>query len=373
MWSRLSLSVKLAVTMIVILVLGASNVLNIVRPHNTNQVVTTVTRHAVPFSVDVSSAAATFNHLDGVMNSYLLAGAEHNPALEAKKWTKVQGLQTELLQDFRAMRHTGVSGVGVRQLEAAWAEYDHFVLLTHQAIVAGNLPAAIQAQTVSNSLATQAMNATIARVSRSAGSLITNHLHAAQRSLNGSRDTTLVALFITMLVTLVAMWMQWKGIARPLRQLTRVAEGLARGDVNQEVPQTMDDETGQLAEAFRRLMAYVQRLVRVAQAIGAGDLRERVELAGSNDELGQAIQIMQTHLNALLAETQQVGFTVHAQAERVAAASERTGAASQQIAATIQQTTTATTQSAQGLQAVAERVQDVSEAGTRVADSAKAQ
>jgi methyl-accepting chemotaxis protein len=374
MWSRLSLSAKLATTMVtILLLLGMSDGLLMWRTHQANQQVTSVRSHAVPFLLATSQTSALFNHFDGVMNSYLLEASQGNAAMVAKKWTKVQGIRRTLLQDFQTMQTTGYDPAGVRSLEAAWSRYYHYVSLTHAAIAARHLSRAIYWQTVANSPATQAMNAALTGVGLAGGNHVQNRLREVQAGLDGSRNLTVMAWAVTMLVAILALWMQSRGIAGPLRQLTAVAQALARGETNQAVPPTMEDETGQLAGAFQSLMAYLQRLARVAQAIGAGDLRGAVTLAGPADELGLAIQTMQTQLTALLADTQQVSHTVHAQAGQVAEAAASTGAASRQIAATIDQTAVATTQSAQGLHVVAERVQDVSAAGNRVAESARAQ
>ncbi|MCL5116153.1 MAG: methyl-accepting chemotaxis protein [Firmicutes bacterium] len=374
MWSRLSISAKLAVTMFVILLLlGVSDSLMMWRTHQANQQVTTVDRRAVPFLLATSQTAATFNHLDGVMNAYLLEASQHNAALVAKKWTKVQGIQSSLLAEFQALSNTGFDAAAVHRLEQAWTGYDHYILLTHQAIVAGNVPKVIYWQTVANSPATEAMNAALAQVATVGASGVQTRMTYVASRLHGTRDEMLAAWLITMIVAVVALVMQWRGIAQPLRKLTAVAQGLAEGKTSLAVPPTLEDETGQLAAAFRDLMQYLTQLSQVAQAIGQGDLTRRVAIAGPEDDLGNAVAIMQKQLQNLLKEIQRVSYSVHAQSRTVESAAEKTGQASHQIAETVAQTAVATTQSAQGLQSVAERIQEVSEAGGRVAESAEAQ
>ncbi|PSR22786.1 MAG: methyl-accepting chemotaxis protein [Sulfobacillus acidophilus] len=374
MWSRLSLSTKLAASMAAILVLLAlADGWLVWRTSQANRTVVQVSTQAVPFLVQTSHVAATFNHVDGVMNAYLLEASQKNPALVSEKWAKVSRLKGELLGEFAALQRTGFDPSGVARLRQAWTHYDYYTQLAHRAIDAHQLSRAITAQTVSNSPATKAMNAAVSGVGVYGATHVSMRLTRVRQQLIGSRDLTLLAWIITALVAVAALILQWRGIARPLRALAGVAHGLAQGDIQQTLPQTMEDETGELAAAFEALMTYFQSLAAVAQSIGQGDLSNAVDVASPQDVLGQAIKVMQEQLRGLLQDTQAVALTVHQQTTELREAADRTGAAAQQIAETVTQTAAATSQSAQGLQIVAEKIQSVNDAGTRVADSVTSQ
>jgi methyl-accepting chemotaxis protein len=358
---------------VILLLLAFADGFLVWRTSEANRSVMQVSTQAVPFLVGTSEVAATFNHLDGVMNSYLLEATQKNSALVTKKWDKVEGLKRELTKDFATLQKTGFDQAGVVQLRRAWTAYYDYTMLTHRAIVAGQIGRAITAQTVSNSPATKAMNAAVTAVGAFGATHVAVSLTQVRSQLVGSRDLTLLAWLITAMVAAGALLLQWRGIGRPLRALARVAHHLAEGDIEQTLPQTMEDETGELATAFTALMEYMRTLATIAQDIGQGDLSRPVAVQGSQDVLGQAIEVMQSQLRMLLQDTQTVALTVHRQSTELRQAADQTGSAAQQIAETVTQTAEATSQSAQGLQIVAEKIQAVNEAGVRVADSVSSQ
>ena len=93
-----------------------------------------------------------------------------------------------------------------------------------------------------------------------------------------------------------------RSIARAVRQVAAAAQGLARGRVNQQIQVDSNDELGEMAEAFREMIAYQQEMARVANAMAQGDLSQDVEPKESDDLLGTAFRRMTRNLRTLVGE-----------------------------------------------------------------------
>ncbi|HEY8476768.1 MAG TPA: response regulator [Chloroflexota bacterium] len=91
-------------------------------------------------------------------------------------------------------------------------------------------------------------------------------------------------------------------------------------DLDEPDPQP---ETRRLAAAFHRLMAYLQDLARVADALAVGDLSKEVHPRSEHDLLGLALQRMTANLRQVVRQLQALSAQLHmasSQLEQVAAA-----------------------------------------------------
>lgn len=374
MWSRLSISLKLALTMIVILgILAVADGTAVWRIHVADKRVRVMAVQNTPFLATTSHLGSTFNHFDGVMNSYVLAATLKDWPLAASKWTKVQGLGRKIQADLRGLQEIHEDQTGIAQFDKAWAAYDGFAQQTHQAVLLRDGARAVTIQTVTNSPATQSVTTALNDLDQYAEHRALVGAVTTEGNLGATQDLMIAAWIVTMLIVLAALWMQWRGIAKPLRQLALVAEGLAVGDVSQTVPATAADETGALAAAFRRLMTYFNDLGAVAELMGQGNLTQAPVPAGDQDALGHALQTMHTNLRTLLQTAQDTGHAVRDDAQTVRVLAEQAQQSTKQIAGAVRQSAQASGESAQGLQHIAQSMQELKTAGDRVADSTDVQ
>jgi signal transduction histidine kinase/CheY-like chemotaxis protein len=96
-----------------------------------------------------------------------------------------------------------------------------------------------------------------------------------------------------------------RNMANAVRQVARAAKGLARGNLNQQIEVHSRDELGEMAEAFREMIAYQQEMARVANAIAQADLTQDVEPKEEHDLLGNAFQRMTRNLRTLVSELEE--------------------------------------------------------------------
>lgn len=91
-------------------------------------------------------------------------------------------------------------------------------------------------------------------------------------------------------------------VAGAAAQVATAAEGLARGELNQRIELDSQDELGQMAAAFREMIAYQQGMARVANAIARGDLSQDVMPKSEHDVLGNAFRQMSGNLRVLVGQ-----------------------------------------------------------------------
>ena len=78
-------------------------------------------------------------------------------------------------------------------------------------------------------------------------------------------------------------------IGRPMKLMTEAAGRLAVGDVNCSLDYQSEDETGALAEAFRKIAAMLKERADAAEKIATGDLQVSVNAASERDTLANAM------------------------------------------------------------------------------------
>jgi methyl-accepting chemotaxis protein len=91
-------------------------------------------------------------------------------------------------------------------------------------------------------------------------------------------------------------------IARPLSELSEVADAVAVGDLRREPTARSGDEVGRLAESVRRMIAAQRDTADVATRLAAGDVAAQVTLLGPEDVVGKANARLRDTLVAVTAE-----------------------------------------------------------------------
>lgn len=123
-----------------------------------------------------------------------------------------------------------------------------------------------------------------------------------------------------------------RAVAKPLNQMVQVASAIAEGKINQRIEHHSADETGLLAEAFRKMLAYMQEMAQVARRITQGDLTVRVSPRSAEDELGQAFATMITSLQHTVRQMAHTSATLASTSQQLTAAIEQSSRGTQDVA-----------------------------------------
>ncbi len=239
------------------------------------------------------------------------------------------------------------------QLKTQWGQYlglhAHLLDLSHrhdvkacQTYIAGDSYKAFVNVTNSLELILDYNRKTADRLSKESQSASS----AARRSILG-----ILAIAVAALACIA--WCITRLIAGPLVSMAKSARALAIGDVEQEVTLVQNDEVGQVAEAFRALIAYQSEVAEIASAMAAGDLTRNIERKSEKDKLGIAFSTMVVNLRGLIGEVTQSANSVASTSTHLAASSEQTGKASEEIARSMQEVAAAADQSATASQEMA--------------------
>jgi methyl-accepting chemotaxis protein len=167
----------------------------------------------------------------------------------------------------------------------------------------------------------------------------------------------MLALLLVMVIAIfiVNNFLLDRMILKPLKQMTKTMAQLAEGDSNVTVESHSQDEVGQMADNFRQMTNYMQRLAQSASIMADGDFTNEIELQSDRDILGKAIRNMSINLHGLVSN--------------VTNNSERLNNASGQLANAATQTKQATGQINMVMQNIADGSSQEAEAVSQMAGS----
>ncbi len=199
---------------------------------------------------------------------------------------------------------------------------------------------------------------------------------ALQDESEGKIDSTVVIMFVLVGVGVAALLgalVVVRRMLRPLIEMTAAAKDLARGDLEQEIDVHARDEAGQLADAFRAMIAYLRSTAHAAGALADGDLTVDVEPQSEKDVLGQAFKSMIGNLRSIVGTVSVSSAGVKGASADLAEMSAGAGQATDEIARTIQEVAQGATRQAERLSAASAGMDQLTEASDGVAAGAQRQ
>ncbi|WP_349947615.1 HAMP domain-containing methyl-accepting chemotaxis protein [Lacrimispora sp. BS-2] len=129
-----------------------------------------------------------------------------------------------------------------------------------------------------------------------------------------------------------------KMISQPIDQVVDAANRIALGHVDVELGNIdTKDETGQLANAFTKMIGSIRKQVDAANRISNGDFTNEVPLRSDQDILGLALQKIRKDLNHTLSLISIASEQVNAGAEQVSSGAQALASGTAEQAATIEE------------------------------------
>lgn len=146
---------------------------------------------------------------------------------------------------------------------------------------------------------------------------------------------TVIATILAVMLSFIIAFVIARGIAKPLSDLTVAARRISMGDTSAEIPDThSSDEVGSLADAFRKMVAYLQRMAKSSESVARGDLTNNVKIEGDSDQFGRAQAEMVTRLSALVKQVRMAGEQVNLSAMQIAATAKQQQITTSQVEST---------------------------------------
>jgi methyl-accepting chemotaxis protein len=162
-------------------------------------------------------------------------------------------------------------------------------------------------------------------------------------------------------------------LSRPLASLVKTSEALALGDVEQVVRVKSNDEIGQLAASYSKVVDYMKETASVASRVAEGDLTVEVKARSEKDAFGNAFSQLVAKQRELIGKVKSVAANVSEASKQLTKAAEQTAQATQQIAGTIQQVAKGAAEQSNALQQTAGSVEQLSAAIDQITEGSQEQ
>jgi methyl-accepting chemotaxis protein len=178
--------------------------------------------------------------------------------------------------------------------------------------------------------------------------------------------TGVLALFLFWLITRSA-------ILKPLMSLKRTSEALALGDIDQQIKVNSDDEIGDMAAAYGKVVDYMREMASITTQIADGDLTVEIKPRSDKDVLSHAFSRMVARQRDLIGGVKSAAASVAEASENLGKASDQTAHVTQQITNAIQQVAKGTTEQSASLQEIVANEQKLSRAIEQMASGSQEQ
>jgi len=175
-------------------------------------------------------------------------------------------------------------------------------------------------------------------------------------------------------ISLLMLWIVTRAtIGKPLASLVKTSEALAEGDVNQEIRVKSNDEVGNLAAAYSKVIEYMKEMAEVTSRVADGDLTVEAKPRSDKDVLGHAHARLIARQRDLIGKSKAAAANVAEASKQLTRASEQTAQATQQIASTIQSVARGTGEQSSSLQQTAQSMEQLTAAINQIAAGAEVQ
>jgi len=215
----------------------------------------------------------------------------------------------------------------VQQLEQAWGkEFGQPLIDKRKDVDSGNATVAeLQIYYLQKDASSWVKNSTDALDAAD----VENHKLVDERRKSdesAARWTIVVSFLFTIAALVIGGFIAFrtaKSITEPLTNLMNVARGIGNtGDLEHNIDVSRNDEIGELARTFAKMVTYLKEMAGVSEAIAGGDLRVEVKPRSSHDTLGNAFVRMVEGLANLVRSVRDASAQVASASGQVAGASD---------------------------------------------------
>ena len=151
-------------------------------------------------------------------------------------------------------------------------------------------------------------------------------------------------------------------IARPLQDISQVAEQISSGDLAVAVAmEARADEVGVLGQAVSRMILYLKEMAAVADRLASRDFSVTVKPRSERDVLGKAFAAMVTNIRELAKEVRGGVEVLASAAGEIVAATAEISASAAEASAAVNETTATVSEANQAAQLSSQKARYVSE------------
>ncbi len=145
-----------------------------------------------------------------------------------------------------------------------------------------------------------------------------------QADAQSSADTMAISFVLgAVFVGVLVAFFIARGISRPVSDMARIADAISLGDIEHSISLESKDEIGLLANAFRKLIEYMNNLASAAQHIAQNNLTVTVSPKSERDVLGNAFKTMVQNLTTMVRQLSDNASQLVSAATEISSSSEQ--------------------------------------------------
>ncbi|HEX6098254.1 MAG TPA: methyl-accepting chemotaxis protein [Thermoanaerobaculia bacterium] len=141
----------------------------------------------------------------------------------------------------------------------------------------------------------------------------------------------IIVFLLTVLIT--------RSITAPILEVVELANKLAEGQNDFDVPSRGNDETGMLLAAMKKMVESNGQMIAAASGIAAGDLHVRVTPRSDRDALGRALSNMIDKLTEIISEVRSGATALSVASTQVSSSAQALSQGTSQQASSVEETT----------------------------------
>ncbi|MCD4796511.1 MAG: HAMP domain-containing protein, partial [Candidatus Cloacimonetes bacterium] len=124
------------------------------------------------------------------------------------------------------------------------------------------------------------------------GLIATESISLAFKSAFIIRNVTFYLLLIFSFIVIILAFVFSKTLSNPIKEISKAAQQISKGDLNQHLEVASSDEVGELADSFNDIQESLQEITGKARIIAGGDLNVQVDVRSQKDELAISLNEM---------------------------------------------------------------------------------
>jgi methyl-accepting chemotaxis protein len=284
---------------------------------------------------------------------------------------ELQADGTKLLGDYDKLQSDGRDGDQWKAAQAAW---DHYIAASKGVFTAledGDKAKALGILTASQDKFT-ALDDKLQAWAQYNRKLAGESAADAASTYTSARTLMIVLMLAAGVLGLALAVLIARAIVGGISQMARAADGIAEGDVDQDVNITSRDELGDTGEAFGRMIEYLKEMSSTADRVAAGDLTVTVNPRSERDLLGNTFKRLVHDLGEIVSGLSREAETVSSASQQMASTSEETGRAVGEIASAISDVAQGAERQVRMVESTRDAVQEAARAATASAETATA-
>lgn len=204
-------------------------------------------------------------------------------------------------------------------------------------------------------------------------SLMQSGMMTIEKSEKSTVLWSLIIGIVSSIYAIIIAIVLTRQISSGVKVVAKAARGLSVGDIQQEINIKSKDEIGDMADAFREMVVYIQGIANVADHLAQGDLTVNVVPKSTNDILSNSFANMIRNFRESLLLIEGNASSLSIASNQLAIASEQAGRATNQIATTVQQIAKGTSDQSTEVTKTVNAVTEMSHAIEGVAKGAQEQ